>query len=202
MPERVTAYRLASFVNPLRTEPSSAEGRFHRAGQREPTQYLCLHPLGPWAEYARHHGLRRPEQLGRVRERAWALRVDLSGLIELDFDNCSDHGMEPDDLVVNDYRPCQDLADRLRADAVSGLVVPSAALPGTRNVVIFGPRVGAPYLLDPVSELDIPASVSAEDGRPLDRLLGQVRFRDRDPHPALDTWTRGEEFLFEEPYPA
>ena len=28
-------------------------GRFHRMTEDIPTQYLCLHPLGPWAEFLR-----------------------------------------------------------------------------------------------------------------------------------------------------
>ena len=58
---RVTvAYRLASWRRPLRTEPSRVAGRFHRMTEESPTQYLCLHPLGPWAEFLRAVGAAHP----------------------------------------------------------------------------------------------------------------------------------------------
>ena len=76
--------------------------------------------------------------------------------------------------------------------------VPSAALPGTRNVIIFGPRVAAPYLAEPVSSLDIPASITADGGRPLLSLLSMVRFVG-DPHAALEARRQGKSFQFTEP---
>ena len=72
------AYRLASWRRPLRTEPSRVAGRFNRMTEESPTQYVCLHPLGPWAEFVRGSGLVTPEQLAFVRHRTWALRVDLT----------------------------------------------------------------------------------------------------------------------------
>lgn len=67
-----------------------------------------------------------------------------------------------------------------------------------RNVVLFGPRVAAPYLTRPVSTLDIPAGITAEHGRPLLSLLAIVRFLG-DPHPALEAWQQGASFTFVEP---
>jgi hypothetical protein len=49
-----------------------------------------------------------------------------------------------------------------------------------------------------VSTLDIPASITAEDGRPLAALLERARFVG-DPHHALDAWQRGLTFRFVEP---
>jgi len=49
-----------------------------------------------------------------------------------------------------------------------------------------------------VSTLDIPASITAEDARPLDALLAIVRFVG-DPHPAFEAWQQGTSFQFAEP---
>jgi hypothetical protein len=49
-----------------------------------------------------------------------------------------------------------------------------------------------------VSVLDIPASVTAEHGRPLASLLDVVCFVGG-PHPALDAWQQGTSFSFIEP---
>jgi hypothetical protein len=192
------AYRLASWRRPLRTEPSRVAGRFHRMTEDVPTQYLCLHPLGPWAEFLRASGLRTADQLALVRHRTWVLRVDLAGLPRIGFAEAGDHGLRPGDLVSDDLRACHRLADRLRRDGVEGAIVPSAALPGTDNVVLFGERAAAPYLVEPVSGVDVPASLTADGGRPPLGLLDRVRRRGA-PHAGLEAWRAGEPFRFAEP---
>ena len=192
------AYRLASWRRPLRTEPSRVVGRFHRVTEESPTQYLCLHPLGPWAEFLRASGLRAPEQLALVRHRTWALRIELAGLLRIGFAEASDHGVRPGDLVSDDLRACHRLADRLRAAGAAGAIVPSAALPGTSNVVLFGERAAAPYVLEPLSPVDVPASLTADGGRPPLGVLDRVRRRGAR-HAALEAWRAGDPFRFAEP---
>jgi hypothetical protein len=191
-------YRLASWRRPLRTEASRVAGRFHRVTEESPTQYMCLHPLGPWAEFLRATDLRTRDQLAQVRHRTWVLRMDLAGLPRIGFAEAAAHGLRPGDLVSDDPRACHRLADRLRAAGVGGAIVPSAALPGTDNVVLFGPRAAAPYLVDPVSAVDVPASLTADGGRPPLGVLDRVRRRGA-PHPALEAWRAGEPFRFAEP---
>jgi hypothetical protein len=194
----MVVYRLATYGSPLRTEPARQPGRYHSGAEESPTQYLCLHPLGPFAEFLRGHDLRSPDQVRQVRQRTWALRLDLDDLPEATFANAHEFEVDPDGLVSDDPRECRRLALGLRESGVPGVVVPSATLPGTRNVVLFGARVAAPYLVEPITALDIPASITAHDGRPTVSLLSQVRFRG-DPHPELAAWQRGEPFLFDEP---
>jgi hypothetical protein len=191
------AYRLSTYGNPLRTEPARKPGRYHTGVEDSSTQYLCLHPLGPLAEFMRGNDLRSPLQVRQVRERTWALRVDDRGLIEITFDNASDFALDAADLVADDPSRCQELARRLR-DELPGVVVPSAALPGTSNLVLFGPRVGSPYLLDPIGAVDIPAGITAHGGRPIVSLLDIVRFAG-EPHAEIEALERGDEFLFDEP---
>lgn len=194
----MVVYRLATYGSPLRTEPARQPGRYHSGAEESPTQYLCLHPLGPSAEFLRGHGLRSPEQVRQVRQRTWALRLELDQLPEATFANAHEFDVDPADLVSDDPSECQRLALRLRESGAPGVVVPSAALPGTRNVVLFGARVAAPHPVEPLSALDIPASITAHDGRPIVSLLDRVRFRGG-PHPELAAWQRGEAFLFDEP---
>jgi hypothetical protein len=133
-----------------------------------------------------------------VRQRTWALRLDLAGVVRIGFAEAADHGVRPGDLVSDNHRACHRLADRLRAAGVPGAIVPSAALPGTENVVLFGERAAAPYLVDPVSAVDVPASLTADGGRPPLGLLERVRRRGV-PHAALEAWRAGEELRFAEP---
>jgi hypothetical protein len=191
-------YRHATFGTPLRTEPARQPGRYHDEDQASPTQYLCLHPLGPLAELMRGNSLRRPEQIRHVRARTWALRLTVTELTELTFGNAHEHGVDAADLVADDQAECRRLAAALRRAGTPGLVAPSAALPGTRSVVLFGPRVGSPYLLEPLGEVDVPASITAHGGRPIASLIEHVRFAG-EPHAELDAWRRGEPFDFREP---
>lgn len=193
----MVAYRLSTYGNPLRTERARKPGRYHTGVEESPTQYVCLHPLGPLAEFMRANDLRLPEQVQQVRQRTWALRLEIDRLPEITLSTADDFGLDATNLVADDPSRCQELGGRLR-DEVPGIVVPSAALPGTRNVVLFGPRVGSPYLLDPVSEVDVPASVTAHAARPILSLLDAVRFKG-DRHAELDAFHRSEEFDFDEP---
>lgn len=199
MPELV-AYRLASWDTPLWVNPNRTAHRYNRAGSG-PTQYLSLHPLTPWAEFLRDQDRRTLEEVLELRGRLWALRVTVAKQNDLTFDNSRDFGLEPGDLVADDHGPCQSFADRCRANPRSPKVwrVPSAALPGTRNLVIFGPRVASAYLADPIdAEVDVPAAVAADDGRTLHTLPAQVCYVGM-PHAEYEAWTRGERLEFEEP---
>jgi hypothetical protein len=193
----VVCYRFAAYATPLRTVPAWQPARFSRGDEDDPTQYLTLHPLGPLAELMRNAELRAPEQVRAVSTRTWALEVPIEDLPEITFATAERFGITAEQLVGDDYGPCQDLASRVRAQ-VEGLIVPSAALPGTRNVVLFGPRVAAPYLTRPVDSLDIPASITADGARPPGSLRELVRFAG-DRHAALDAWQNGTEFRFAEP---
>ena len=190
-------YRFAAYGTPLRTVPAWQPARFSWGDEDEPTQYLSLHPLGPLAELMRGADLRSAEQVREVQTRTWALRVPLDGLPEITFDTAEEFGITAEQLVGDDHRPCRELAERLRGQ-IEGTVVPSAALPGTRNVVLFGARVAAPYLTEPISVLDIPASITAEDGRPPTSLLSLVRFVGH-AHTAVCVWREGRAFHFDEP---
>lgn len=193
----MVAYRLSTYGNPLRTEPARKPGRYHAGEEGSPTQYLCLHPLGPLAEFMRANDLRSPEQVRQVHQRTWALRLEVNALPEVTLSNANDFGLDASSLVADDLIGCQNLGVRLR-DEVPGIVVPSASLPGTRNVVLFGPRVGSPYLLEPISAVDVPASITAHAARPILGLLDVVRFKN-DPHAELEAFRRDDEFGFDEP---
>jgi RES domain-containing protein len=193
----VVCYRFAAYATPLRTVPAWQPARFSRGDEDEPTQYLALHPLGPLAELMRNAELRSPEQVRVISTRTWALDVPVDDLPEITFATAERFGITAEQLVADDYGPCQELAMTLRAQ-VEGVIVPSAALPGTRNVVLFGPRVAAPYLTDPVSTLDVPASITADGARPPASLMSVVRFAG-DAHAALSAWRNGIDFRFVEP---
>lgn len=190
-------YRAANFGTPLRVEPSRRPGRFHRAGE-SPTQYACFHPLGPLAEMIRAQDL-TVSDVRELRVRTWALRVDLEPCVEVTFATASRYGVDPPDLVSDDHEACRSLADRQRSRGVQGLVVPSAALPGTRTLVLFGERVAAGYLDIAVDvALDVPAAMTADPGQAPASLFSLVR-RKGQAHAALEAWRSNAPFSFIEP---
>lgn len=201
----IRAYRHAAWDTPLWVEPNRRAGRFNEAGEGE-TQYLSLHPLGPWAELLRAEDLREPEEIEQLRVPLWALRVfvDEAGPLQIDFDNADEWDLKPEDLVSDDHTACRRLASEIRAapGAPQTLIVPSAALPGTENLVILGPRVRVRFMARPLDEVDLPLSLVVDEGHPPRGLADLVHHRgSSDPHPALEAWERGDAFTFEEPSP-
>jgi hypothetical protein len=153
--------------------------------------------MGPWAEYLRTNDLRESVDLAEHRLRIWVVQLDLAGAAEIDFANSADFGLKPTDLVGDDHGPCRRMGERLRRDP-SGpdtIIVPNAALPGTRNVVIFGERTAIPYSWHPRDAWDVPACTLAERSRPPEGIESAVRFLG-DTHPELEAWAAGRPYQF------
>jgi len=185
----VVAYRHAAYDSPWWVIPSTREGRFNRAYEEDPTQYLALHPLGPTAELLCHQ-LRGPDpdRADMILANLWAVLVDTEGSVDVTFDNCtSDYGITPQELVGDDYAPTQALAAHLRDSGVTGFTAPSAALPGTDNLILFGPRVAHPYLVDPVTPEECPTGHLSDGARPAREVLPLVHWKGTT-HSALDVW--------------
>jgi hypothetical protein len=185
----VTAYRHAAYDSPWWVIPSTREGRFNGVHEEDPTQYLALHPLGPTAELLRHQ-LRGVDvnRADTILLNLWAVLVDAEGVINISFDNCeSNYEITPEELVGDDFAPTQALTTRLRAAGVQGFTVPSAALPGTDNLILLGPRVAHSYLEVPVTPEECQTGHLSDGARPALEVLPLVRFEGA-PHAALDGW--------------
>lgn len=185
----VVAYRHAAYDSPWWVIPSTRAGRFNRAYEDQPTQYLALHPLGPTAELLRHQ-LRGPDfdLADTILANLWAVLVDAEASPDVTFDNCAtDYGITPEELVGDDYAPTQALAIRLRGAGAEGFKVPSAALPGSDNLILFGSRVVHPYRQLPLTPEECPTGHLTDGARPAHEVMPFVRFRGW-PHAALDTW--------------
>jgi RES domain len=196
----LVAFRLANYETPLWAVENFFPGRYNRAGSGW-AQYLSLHPLAPWAELLRSEGRRTRAEALQMRYPLWAIRAELDvPPRELTFDTAPGHGLPAASLVADDMTACQDLADAFRRDGTPAFLAPSAALPGTRSLVLLDPKVATSWEAEPVDELDLPASMAAQDGRCPENLWDLVHHRGaRSPHPALAAWEQGEPFAFEEP---
>jgi RES domain len=182
---RFIVFRHAAYDSPWWAIPSSREGRFHRAGQ-DTVQYLSLHPLGPAAEMLRHNV--GPEgDPDDVILNLWTAVVDVDEVTRIDFDDCEKYGRTVDDLVGDDYAVTQALADVVRASGATAMVVPSAALPGTHNLILFGVRLLHPYIWKPLAAEEIPTGHISDGARPAAEIADHVRWRGT-PHTAADQW--------------
>jgi hypothetical protein len=196
----LVTFRLANYETPLWSVENFSAGRYNDADSGS-TQYLSLHPLTPWAELLRNEDRRTRERALLMRYPLWAVRVQLKDEpFELTFDNAQQFGLNPDDLVADDHGPCRALAQAFRRSERSAFVAPSAALPGTRNLIVLEPRVLAPWSLRPLDEIDWPGSLTSQDGRCPEGLWDLVHYRQAGTqHAALEAWENGEELRFEEP---
>ena len=198
----LTTFRLAAYETPLWAIDNFSDGRYNEAGDGA-TQYLSLHPMTPWAELLRNQGRRGAAAARQMRMPLWAVIAELDDpAAEITFDNAGDHGISPDELVADDQSACRALARRLRRDPAEphAVVVPSAALPGTRNLVLLDPYVGISYQVEPVAREDLPMAMAAQDGRCPDGLWDLVHHRcSPRMHAALHAWHAGDAYAFEEP---
>jgi hypothetical protein len=128
------------------------------------------------------------------------LRLRDEDVFDLSYETADEMELEPQQLIADDYGPCQEFADRCRSDSrmPQMLRVPSAALPGTKNLVVFGPRVAAPYLVDPLGPVDVPLSMVSDGAVPPAAIFPLVRFLGA-PHAEYEAWARGDPFDFAEP---
>lgn len=171
----LVAFRWCSYDVPFWARPNTRPGRWNRAGD-EPTQYWSLSPESCWADLIRHENLRTESDLDLVRMPFWVCRV--SSMLIVDFtdrETCVRYGVTGDELVADDYAPCQELGALVRArSSALGVIAPSAALLGHRNLTLFGARRPIMWGAQPALASAIPATQAAL-GRAPEGLIDDVR---------------------------
>ena len=184
---KAVAFRLANWDTPLWASPNRRKSRFTSGG--DVVQYWSLHPLTCWAELLRFHGVTDPSEAMELRARPWVASIEVpNDTLHVSFANAAHHGIAPAALVDDDWATCQRWASSLTASAI---VVPSAALPGTRNLVVFGPRVRSRYGLTPLDPgVDVPCDPVADLATVVADLLPRVRWRGA-PHDGYEAWLAG-----------
>lgn len=192
-----TVYRHAAYDSPWWPFPSSRSGRFHRA-TLDTVQYLCLHPLGPAAEMLCHN-VGPSGDPDDIVMNLWTAVVDIDDVVHIDFANAATYGITGDELVGDDYAPTQKLAEDVRASGATAMIVPSAALPGTNNLILFGIRVLHPYLSTPISPEEFPTGHLTDGARAPAEVVPHVRWF-HTPHRALEEWkTTGTYTMLDDP---
>ena len=108
------------------------------------------------------------------------------------------YGLTPDQLVGEDYTPTRALADVVTSSGATAMIVPSAALPGTHNLILFGVRVLNPFSAHPHAE-EIPTGHLTDGARAPAEAAPYVRWFGT-PHKAAEQWkTTGNYEPFDDP---
>lgn len=177
------AYRATSYDVPLWVNPNRRSGRWNLAGG-ESTQYMSLDAQAPIAEMLRHEDLYTDELASHYRTTLWQMRVDEGCVVDYStFERAQAAGFPPEALVEDDHERCQAEAQWLMGQGVRALLSPSAALVGSINLTIFGPRVHIPWN----SRATLASAMAAQPistGPPPAGLATMVRFFGQ-PHAGL-----------------
>ncbi|HWK27569.1 MAG TPA: RES family NAD+ phosphorylase [Solirubrobacter sp.] len=168
-----TAFRYSGYDVPFWDRENTRPGRWNHA-RGGWTQYWSLCPEASWAELLRYEEISTEAELDEVRMPLWVCRIPKLRLVDLTVpENRAAWGLTEEDLVADDWSAAQAAGVRLREAGVPGIVVPSAALPGHRNVTLFGRRRAIDWHTKTTLASTLPATRVAI-GRPPPGLIPDV----------------------------
>jgi RES domain-containing protein len=168
---------------PLWVNPNRRSGRWNVAG-KTPTQYLALDPEAPFAELLRHEDLQSEEAASHYSSTIWQVQIEEALIVDYSsFALAEQAGLDPAALVDDDLERCQAEASWLSDEGARGILSPSAALPGSINLTLFGPRVGVGWATTAKLASAIPVQRVAT-GHPPPGLTKRVRYFGQS-HPLL-----------------
>jgi RES domain-containing protein len=169
------AFRAATYDVPLWVRPNRRDGRWNIAYDGS-TQYLSLDSEAPYAEMLRYEDLRTEDESRMFRVILWQLKVDEGSVVDHStFEKAEAAGFPAEALVEDDHERCQAEAQWLKRHNVDGLLSPSAALPGSTNLTLFGPRSA----IDWSTTVQLASAVAVQrlsEGNAPSGLVQRVRF--------------------------
>jgi hypothetical protein len=182
------AFRYSDYDTPFWVRPNSASGRWHVPTDGA-TQYLSLSVDAAWAELIRAEELRTEDEVGLIRMPMWVADIHVGKIADYgDFDKAQAAGFSPEALIDDDHTFCQEEGQRLRGLGCNGVIAPSAALPGSTNLTLFGPRVASSWGSPPILASSIPTHQIAV-GAPPGGIVGRVRLRGEQ-HETFSNWVK------------
>lgn len=170
------AYRATSYDVPFWAGPNRRSGRWNIENEGT-TQYLSLDANAPWAELLRGEDLRSEDEAALLQATLWQIRVADQPIADYStFEKAEMAGFPPEALVDDDYERCQNEARRLESLGYRGVLAPSAALPESLSLSLFGPRVKVPWNTATRTASTLRAQPLAI-GQPPRGLVARVRYR-------------------------
>lgn len=190
-----TVYRATTYDVPLWVNPNRRAGRWNLAWH-DCTQYFCLDAEAPHAEMLRAEDLRTDDDAAMFRTTLWQARVDEGAIVDYStFERAEAAGFPAEALVEDDHERCQAEAERLKSFNVRGLLSPSAALPGSVSLTLFGPRVQVDWATTVQLASMLPVQRIAEGTAPRG-LVARTRFYGQ-PHAGLVEYRAAQKRLFD-----
>jgi hypothetical protein len=105
----------------------------------------------------------------------WQIEIEQSSIADYrDFETVEKAGFSPEAVIDDDQSRCREEGLRLRTAGFTGILYPSAALPGELNLVLFGPKILLPWGTPRVLSSGIPA-MRLTVGAPPPNVLPRVR---------------------------
>lgn len=188
-------YRAATYDVPLRVSPNRRSGRWNIAG-KGCAQYFCTDAEAPYAEMLRSEHLRTEAEASLFRTVLWQIHVNEGAIVDYStFERADSAGFPAEALVEDDHERCQAEAEFLQSHGVRGLLSPSAALPGSVNLTLFGPRVEVEWTTRAQLASMLPVQRLAE-GHPPPGLTSRTRYRG-DAHSGLAEYRAAQKRLFD-----
>lgn len=176
------AYRATTYDTPLWVFPNRLDGRWNRPERKDIVQYCCLDPAAPLAEVVRHENLDAGDA-PEVRFDLWQLRISEGSVINLSTPDLARRaGIDWADLTSDSWAACQAIGGWAKSLGARGIVAPSAALPGSSNLMLLGPRSELAWDRDSVLSIQVPARAVIH-GAPQTDLIRATR-KEGDPYPS------------------
>ena len=155
---RGSAYRATSYDTPLWVFPNRRPGRWSDPDDGTVAQYCSLDPAAPLAEVVRHEDIGDAALAAEIRMSVWELRLTAGAVLDLSSsERAADQGVDWATLVDDDWDACQELAREVVADGGRGILAPSAALPGSLSLTVFGPCSEIAWTAEPRLAIQVPA---------------------------------------------
>jgi hypothetical protein len=125
----------------------------------------------------------------------WQLRIDEGAIVDYStFELADAAGFPPAALVDDDHERCRAEATFLRSHNVQGLLAPSAALPGSVGLTLFGARVRVEWATPAGLASMLPVQRLAQ-GPPPQGLTARVRYYGQE-HGSLEQYRALQKRLF------
>jgi RES domain-containing protein len=181
---RGVVFRATTYDTPLWVSPNSRQGRWSHPQDGTIAQYMALDVAGALAEMVRSENLRTYEEARELRVSIWELRVDEGAIVDFSSPRLAEEqGFAWEELLSDRWDECQAEGREIATAGGRGVLAPSASLPGSRCLTLFGPRTEIAWSAEPRLAIQIPSRHILR-GEPGTGLVRDTRFFG-DAHPEL-----------------